>query len=42
VRTAYNRWAAGIEAPRARWSDRRTERVHIAEAHREIYEAALR
>jgi len=42
VRTAYNRWVAGIDAPRARWSARRTERVHIAEAHREIYEAALR
>jgi hypothetical protein len=42
VRAAYDRWAAGIEAPRARWSQRRTERFRIARAHRDIYEAALR
>ena len=42
VRTAYDRWAAGMEAPRARWSDRRTERDRIARAHREIYETALK
>jgi hypothetical protein len=29
-----------MEAPRARWSDRRTERDRIARAHREIYETA--
>ena len=42
VRTAYDRWTAGTEAPRARWSQRRTERARIAQAHRNIYEAALR
>jgi hypothetical protein len=40
VRTAYDWWAAGIETPRARWSQRRTERVRTARAHRDIYEAA--
>jgi hypothetical protein len=42
VRMHYDRWAAGIEAPRARWSERRTERARIAQAHRKIYEAILR
>jgi hypothetical protein len=42
VQTAYGRWMAGIEVPRARWSQRRTERVRIARAHREIYEDSLR
>ncbi len=42
VRTAYDRWMAGVEAPRARWSERRAERVRIARAHRDIYEAVLR
>jgi glycosyltransferase involved in cell wall biosynthesis len=42
IRTQYNRWAAGIEAPRARWPQRRIERAMIAQAHRKIYQAALR
>jgi glycosyltransferase involved in cell wall biosynthesis len=42
VRTQYDRWAAGLEAPRARWAERHTERIGIARAHREIYQAALR
>jgi len=42
VQTQYDRWAAGIEAPRARWPQRRAERETIAQAHREIYEATLR
>jgi hypothetical protein len=42
IHTQYDRWAGGIEAPRARWSERRIERKAIARAHREIYEAALR
>jgi hypothetical protein len=37
----YDRWAAGIEAPRALWSERRAERVGIAQAHHEIYQAVL-
>lgn len=42
VRMHYDRWTAGIEAPRATWPKRRSERVGIARAHREIYEAVLR
>ncbi len=42
VRTQYDRWAAGLEAPRAGWAERHTERIEIARAHREIYQAALR
>ena len=41
VRMNYDRWAAGIEAPRALWSERRAERVGIAQAHHEIYQAVL-
>jgi hypothetical protein len=41
VRTVYDRWKARIEAPRACWSQRRAERLRIAQTHREIYEAAL-
>jgi hypothetical protein len=41
VRRVYDRWSAGIESPRACWSQRRAERVRIAQAHREIYEAVL-
>lgn len=42
VRMHYDRWAVGIEAPRARSSERRIERARIAQVHREIYEAVLR
>jgi hypothetical protein len=42
VRTHYDRWAAGIQPPRARWAHRHAERRHIARAHRDIYEAVLR
>ena len=42
VRTLYGRWAAGVEAPRALWSERHAERVRIAQTHRQVYEAALR
>ena len=41
VRTVYDRWTAGIDAPRACWAQRRAERVRIARTHRDIYEAAL-
>jgi hypothetical protein len=41
VRTVYDRWTAGIDAPRACWAQRRAERVRIARRHRDIYEAAL-
>jgi hypothetical protein len=42
VHAQYDRWAAGLEAPRARWAERHTERIGIARAHRAIYQAALR
>lgn len=42
VQSLYDRWSVGVEAPRACWSQRRAERVRIAQAHREIYEAVLR
>jgi hypothetical protein len=41
VRTQYDRWTAGLEAPRARWVERRTERIRIAQAPRDIYQAVL-
>jgi hypothetical protein len=41
VQTQYDRWTAGNDAPRARWSERRIERIGIARAHRDIYEAVL-
>jgi hypothetical protein len=41
VRNQYDRWAAGVEAPRALWPDRRAEREMIAQRHREIYQAVV-
>jgi len=41
VREAYRRWQAGLAAPRATWAQRRTERIHIATAHRRLYEDVL-
>jgi hypothetical protein len=41
VRNQYDRWAAGVEAPRALWPDRRAEREMIAHRHREIYQAVV-
>jgi hypothetical protein len=42
VRTTYDRWACGFDAPRASWCQRRAERVGIARAHRDVYQCALR
>jgi hypothetical protein len=42
VQAHYDKWAAGLKAPRARWPQRDTERRLIARAHRKIYEAVLR
>ena len=41
VRTAYDRWAWGFDAPRANWCQRRAERVRIAQSHRNVYQSAL-
>jgi hypothetical protein len=41
VLTAYDRWCAGTAAPRATWGRRRAERVHLAQSHGAVYEAAL-
>ncbi|AYE94190.1 hypothetical protein C0J29_04675 [Mycobacterium paragordonae] len=41
LRRAYERWAAGDPAPRARWEHRLDERRAIAAAHRQIYHKAL-
>ena len=41
VDVAYHRWASGKPAPRATWATRRTERVELAAAHRQIYQAVL-
>ena len=41
VRTTYDRWAKGFDAPRARWCQRRAERVRIAQSHRDVYQSAL-
>ena len=42
VRTTYDRWAKGFDAPRANWCQRRAERVRIAQSHRNVYQSATR
>lgn len=39
---AYRRWADGVDAPRATWAQRRSERVALAQAHDRLYHEALR
>jgi len=41
VDDAYSRWALGAPTPRATWAERRTERVELAAAHRQLYRAVL-
>jgi hypothetical protein len=41
VDDAYLRWALGTPTPRATWAERRTERVELAAAHRQLYRAVL-
>jgi hypothetical protein len=41
VRSAYDEWQSGVGAPRAGWGQRRAERVRLALAHHEVYEAVL-
>jgi hypothetical protein len=41
VRDAYRRWRARVSAPRATWTERRAERIRVAEDHRRLYECAL-
>jgi hypothetical protein len=42
VRAEHARWLSGTPPPRADWHARRTERVLLAQAHRDIYEQVLR
>jgi hypothetical protein len=41
VRDAYQRWRANLPAPRPTWTQRRTERIEVADAHRRLYEDAV-
>ena len=41
VHAEHARWLRGIAAPRADWGARRTQRVELAQAHRDLYERVL-
>lgn len=41
VHAEHSRWLRGIAAPRADWGARRTQRVDLAQAHRDVYERVL-
>ena len=41
VRAEHARWLCGTAAPRAKWGTRRTQRVDLAHAHRDLYERVL-
>ena len=42
VRTTYDRWVKGLDAPRAHWCQRRAERVRLAQSHRSVYRSVLK
>ena len=41
VRAEHTRWLRGSPVPRADWGARRAERIHLAQAHQELYEEVL-
>ena len=41
VRAEHARWLCGTAAPRAKWGTRRTQRIDLAHAHRDLYERVL-
>ena len=41
VHAEHARWQHGSAAPRADWAARRTQRVELAQAHRDLYERVL-